>query len=96
MLGRRKATLPPHEKEQAPQRTGKKFEGGEEKINSDFITLTACHIFAYFYLLKKNLLMGNVNTIRVCIQIHSIFHLTKQHKIGYYILYYQSVQGAMI
>lgn len=40
--------------------------------------------------------MGNVNAIRVCIQIHSIFHLTKQHKIGYYILYYQSVQGAMI
>lgn len=28
--------------------------------------------------------MGNVNTIRVCIQIHFIFHLTKQHKIGYY------------
>jgi hypothetical protein len=23
------------------------------------------------------------------------FHLTKQHKIGYYILYYWSVQGAM-
>lgn len=40
--------------------------------------------------------MGNVNITRVCIQIHSIFHLTKQHKIGYYILYYQNVQGAMI
>lgn len=68
---------------------------GKKKINGDFTTLTACHTFAYSNL-KKNLLMGNFSTTRVCIQILSIFHLTKQHKIGYYILYYQSVRGSVI